>query len=361
MSILVISDNFCKIEAKASPELKCLSWKDVYRRSLTGAHCLLIDMTFEENIRREEDKLRSLFDLYTKMSADHFLNENRQTLVLVCGSDVFEISDSIECYDFLSKIIPEPSKIFSEKGDSTYALVEKGHVRTYLDQFASGQTFVSCYYDPKVSKHLVPLAATRDTANWCVAFEYRDGNGNLVVLPPYKAENIAHVFEVLLSVCKSYVSKRELLGRRFKFDTAIPENIRNTFYDAEKCYQNDLYLQSVMTCRRALEMSAIDRGISSGGGLNIKLTKLKDAGVINDPLFELADRIRGFGNLAAHGEKADPDEINGGSSIIEEGDAIECIDYLKIFFDYVYVIPKRIVDSNIRIERLKALKKGEIK
>lgn len=369
MNLLVISD--CFFELVKSKEIDYIRWDDYHPKSLGGYKCVLIDMTFENELNRQKNKIAALYSL-TKQIGVEFLSINDLILVAVCGSpnQFLEHSENInylsykneknpdppipfDSYDILKEVIPVYNRIAYEEGKHIYPVVVPEHINTYLKHYTSGTTFLCYSYDPKNIDFakVTPLATIKENVNQCVAFECRYDRGLSVILPPYKRENAKEVFSILNKICNSYIKKRKTTYEATKIDTAVPESIRNYFSDAIICFKNNLYNQSVLTCRKALEASAYNLGIEHNiTNLNVMINNLAEKKIIDSRLKELADLIRGLGNLGAHAPLYIDIQIT-------EDDAINVIDFLKIFFDYVYTIPQKILDSKNKLEELAKRKK----
>jgi len=313
MNLLVISD--CFFELIKSNEIDYVKWDDYNPRSLGGYQCVLIDMTFENKLDRQKKKIAAL-DSLIKQIGKEFLSINDLILVAVCGSpnEFLEYNENLsndkdsespfrfDSYEVLKEVIPVFDKIAYEEGKHICPVVVPEHINRYLKYHTSGTTYLSYGYDPKNIDFakVTPLAIIKENVNRCVAFECRYDRGLSVILP---------------------------------------------------CFKNNLYNQSVLTCRKALEASARDLGVEPNiTNLNAMINKLVAKKIIDSRLEELANLIRGLGNLGAH----DPLYID---IQITEDDAINVIDFLKIFFDYVYTIPQKILNSKNKLEELEKRKK----
>lgn len=361
MKLYVISDYF--YELFKSPEIHYSRWDDYRPRSLGGYDCVMVDLTFETEINKQVIKIRTLFNLMRKLSRKDYLNENNLILIVICGAlnemlEYYERYDNLvenenrepyrfSTYDFLKQLLPVPDQIIDdEEGKHIYPIVMPGLINSYLVEHVSGETYLSYLYDPKNKEfaEVTPLATIKENVNQCVAFECRSGRGLVVILPPYKKDSIENIFTPLIDVCKNYIKRKEFTTETLRVDVSIPEVIRKNFVDALICFKNELYDKSVLSCRKTLEISAISLGANPDDSLIKMLKYLKnEKKIIDDRLYELADLIRVFGNIGAHAAQHEDIEIT-------EEDAINAIDYLKVFFDYVYVIPKRIQDSRLKVD-----------
>lgn len=119
----------------------------------------------------------------------------------------------------------------------------------------------------------------------------------------------------------------------------LPEGIGRAFNEALVCYGANAPNGALLMCRRALQETMDDKKAKKGD-LPTQLDDLVSKGEITPKLRAWADQARIGGRIAAHGAggKAwgDPDKLWG-----DMEDAIAVIDYLKIFFDYIYVLDER--------------------
>lgn len=118
---------------------------------------------------------------------------------------------------------------------------------------------------------------------------------------------------------------------------AVPKTLQDCFQEARACYQARAYTASAIMCRRALELLAIERGIKVRP-LTAALTKLRDAGDIDQRLYDWCDALRLAGNQAAH---------DIGQNVTQM-DAKDMNDLTEAIIDYVYVFQARYEDFKRR-------------
>jgi len=80
-------------------------------------------------------------------------------------------------------------------------------------------------------------------------------------------------------------------------NSGIAEDIKEDIREAERALYNQCYKASVTMCRRALQLSLIDRGIEDKW-LSKMILKAKD--MFSEKTFAMANSIKGFGDMAAH-------------------------------------------------------------
>lgn len=107
--------------------------------------------------------------------------------------------------------------------------------------------------------------------------------------------------------------------------TEISEPIKGELEEAQLCFAVAAYRGCVSMCEVALEAVWREQGAA---GLN----DLRDKGIISQRLFDQANEVRLWGNVAKHELIAQP---------ISREDAEELLTYLEDILDDVYVKPKR--------------------
>lgn len=110
-----------------------------------------------------------------------------------------------------------------------------------------------------------------------------------------------------------------------RVNPSAPPDIRAAFEEACGCYRAQAFTASAIMCRKTLE------GICSAHGVNERslgasLKKMKEAGLIDDRLFEWSDALRIVGNEAAHGV---------GVSIAQP-DAKDTLEFTNAILDYMF-------------------------
>ena len=116
-------------------------------------------------------------------------------------------------------------------------------------------------------------------------------------------------------------------------DESLAGHIRADYEEASKCYNAGLHIAAAIMCRRLIELSAKEKG-AEGRNLYERIESLVEAGVLTSELGKVAHRIRIIGNNGAHPDY--PDLIGLGQK-----DAEEALEFVKIYTDYVYVLPAK--------------------
>jgi Domain of unknown function (DUF4145) len=83
------------------------------------------------------------------------------------------------------------------------------------------------------------------------------------------------------------------------YHESIPEPIRESFAEAQRCYFSDANKGVVAMCRRTMQGLAEDKG-ATGGNLKGEIDDLLSKGLITKSLHDAAHEIRYFGNFGAH-------------------------------------------------------------
>ena len=107
----------------------------------------------------------------------------------------------------------------------------------------------------------------------------------------------------------------------------IPDIVRVSLEDANKCHRAGVYTACAVMCGRALEGLGVHYGME-GKGLHYQLRELLKRGLIDERLWKWADALRMSRNTAAHatGEK------------ISKQDATDLLDFLNAICEYVFVL-----------------------
>ncbi|MFZ2205207.1 MAG: DUF4145 domain-containing protein [Minisyncoccia bacterium] len=120
-----------------------------------------------------------------------------------------------------------------------------------------------------------------------------------------------------------------------KFENIVPSEVLEDFKEGVISLQNKCYKASVSMFRRALQSAVINLGASTEEDL---ITQIKNLGNLTTEIKDWAHNIRIFGNWGAH-----PQDDN-----LKEVDlklATETQSFLEEFFNYVYVMPSRVIKA----------------
>lgn len=128
-----------------------------------------------------------------------------------------------------------------------------------------------------------------------------------------------------------------------KFEDLVPKEILEDFLSAIKCFEFQEFRPASAMCRRSLQSSVLEQGASENKDLFDQIDELneKSPDRFTSDIKDWAHNIRIFGNWGAH-----PD--TDGLKDVDEDIAKEVIDFLKSYFHYVYVMPKKVADSRLR-------------
>ena len=114
------------------------------------------------------------------------------------------------------------------------------------------------------------------------------------------------------------------------FSEYIPDSVRTSLEEAEKCFQVGAFLACAVMSGRSLE--GICRHFKTksqylGGGLQ----ELKDRGIIDARIFEWSEALKTTRNAAAHAT----DET------VSKQDARDLLDFVTAIGEYVFVLTER--------------------
>jgi hypothetical protein len=105
----------------------------------------------------------------------------------------------------------------------------------------------------------------------------------------------------------------------------IPQPIKSEFEEASLCFAIGAYRACVSMCQIALEALWRDKQVSG-------LKELTERGIISKQLYEQAEEIRQWGNVAKHELVSD----------VSKEDTEQLIAYLEALLDHAYVQPARL-------------------
>lgn len=137
-----------------------------------------------------------------------------------------------------------------------------------------------------------------------------------------------------------YPKPRRLLGAE------IPETVRNSIDEAERCMQVGAFLAATAMCGRALE--GICRHQSTKNTyLGAGLKELQDKGIIDARLYQWGDELREQRNNAAHAT----------NELIHAQDASDVLAFTYAIIDYVYLLTNKFDQFQKRKNQREAKKK----
>lgn len=97
-----------------------------------------------------------------------------------------------------------------------------------------------------------------------------------------------------------------------KLSTNVPDHCKDDIREAERANYAQCHKSSVVMCRRALQLSLVDKGIPDGP-LAAMLHQAQSQGVITGQTFALVVSIKAFGDIGAHkAQIIEPDEARLG-------------------------------------------------
>lgn len=125
----------------------------------------------------------------------------------------------------------------------------------------------------------------------------------------------------------------------------LPLSVQKSYHNAKQSYKAGLYEPAAIMCRKCLEAICSEKGIVKGN-LQNKIEKLKQENIIDNKLFEWADKLRIIGNDAAHDI-----EVN-----ITMEDASDSIEFIEALLSYVFILNKKFEDFQKRYFATKKIK-----
>jgi hypothetical protein len=124
-------------------------------------------------------------------------------------------------------------------------------------------------------------------------------------------------------------------------DWAIPEIVRDSLEESEKCFRAGAYSACAVMCGRALEGVCRHFGSKKNTMLGKGLRELRDAQVIDGRLFDWATELQKSRNLSAHasGER------------VSKSDAQDLLDFTHAICEYVFVLTAKFDAFKARQEK----------
>ncbi|MDV2988883.1 MAG: DUF4145 domain-containing protein [Dehalogenimonas sp.] len=117
--------------------------------------------------------------------------------------------------------------------------------------------------------------------------------------------------EIPITMHKGFIQSLDLAlpGTQSKFlNSSVPADIKEDIEEAERANYSQCYKACVAMCRRALQLSLIDKGIEDKP-LGKMLEEATSSGLLGAKIYALATSIKGYGDIGVHRrEKIDPEE-----------------------------------------------------
>ncbi len=101
-------------------------------------------------------------------------------------------------------------------------------------------------------------------------------------------------------------------------------------------------------CRRALQGSVLQQGADPKKDLREQIDELNDKNPdrFTNDIRDWAHNIRIFGNWGSH-----PD--NDGLKDVDKSIAVDVIQFMKSYFEYVYVMPRKVANARTKQKEAK--------
>ena len=120
-----------------------------------------------------------------------------------------------------------------------------------------------------------------------------------------------------------------------KFENIVPTDVLEDFKEGVICLQNKCFRASVSMFRRALQSAVVNLGAKPEEDL---IVQIKNLGNLTSEIKDWAHNIRIFGNWGAHPQDDNLKEVD--LKLVTETQS-----FLEEFFNYVYVMPSRVVKA----------------
>lgn len=120
----------------------------------------------------------------------------------------------------------------------------------------------------------------------------------------------------------------------------LPDSVRQSLEEAEKCFNAKANLACSVMCRRTLEALCVDFGLLNRS-LPENLRELKAKEIIDGRLSEWGETLRQMGNIGAHANKGH----------ISKQDARDILDFTAAICEYVYILTNKYEKFRVRQQK----------
>lgn len=121
------------------------------------------------------------------------------------------------------------------------------------------------------------------------------------------------------------------------FSWEVPELVRGSLDEAERCLSAGAYSACAVMAGRAVEGICIEKG-AKAKNLHHGLKELLDSGAIDERLFEWGNELRALRNVGAHAT----------TEKVGREDAIDVRDFAVAICEYVFILTQRFEDFKRR-------------
>jgi len=335
---------------------------------------ILVDIQFElPDITKSKSEL--LYNVKEHILEKSLLRDKRKNIIIIYGEngdvpyevpydryarDTDYLQENFELIDIVKKLFDGPDKdcVIANNGQDVTPQAPEP-IDTYLRQHTSKKTCL--YFDYRKSTrihNIIPFATINEEDEDLVAFEYKYGKSNIVVIPPYDQSKKEKSFEYIDDIFHSYNDSATLFDmiKVFKGKFKNQEDILKNIHELEMSFRNKLYVATILMCGRVIDM-ILPEDQECGARLQTLGTKLRwyngqkisdktiENKIIDDRLYELGKQFVAFRNWAAHPGK-------WSKSQIKYSDAKDAIDSLNIFVANYIDIKKKLTDYEMRKKEL---------
>ncbi len=125
-----------------------------------------------------------------------------------------------------------------------------------------------------------------------------------------------------------------------QIDKSFPNDVRDDYIEAIRCFEVNAYKACVVMCRRSLQASALEKGANKSRLVD-QLEELMDNGIITQSLYEWTTEIRHEGNIGAHPDK-------DGLKYVTKDDAQAILHFVEEYLKHVYEMPARVAEKRAK-------------
>ena len=216
-------------------------------------------------------------------------------------------------------------------------------IKIRIKLMAKTQTFQTAIKD---LVDICPHCESRAHFQLLFSDSYYDSNESIIYFAVFRCVPCKKLILKTFKFSKNEFNKNTLLALGWqdkypkekiyanKFENTVPANALEDFNEGVVCLHNNCPRAAVVMFRRSLQSALIDKGASRKLGL---IEQIKNASFLTKDIKEWGYSIRIFGNWAAHPQCDNLKDV-------DEKIALETKLFLEEFFNYVYVMPIRVIN-----------------
>jgi hypothetical protein len=127
---------------------------------------------------------------------------------------------------------------------------------------------------------------------------------------------IQHRHEMPIEIMRGRITKLDTTlpeSQSEKLSSSVKQDIKEDIKEAERAHYAQCYKACVAMCRRAVQLSLIEKGIKDRE-LSRMLSDALEKELLNQNTYQLATSVKGYGDIAMH--RSEPIDANDASLVI---------------------------------------------